>query len=353
MKKKNFLLLFVLSSVCCLADEPRWMNAEQRDMLYRNTEYYTGFAVTDVRAGENIEDAYNRARSQARTELVSSIRMSVHVETNTEMLNRVYGTDDVQTLETFHSASRQTAGASNIPGINVEVYSAPKSKTVCAFAYIQKKDLARKLEKQLIATLSKIEIVLDEAKQSATEGNKAEAKKKLAALGEQYAVVEETQCTMLAVDATLGKEDIAADEYMALRKQISALNQELNDGYAIFIQCQATLSGADYPSLQKSIKGELSEMGCHFVEEATTADWIILINAHVDEYNTTTFGSMSTYIVYAIADMTMDKTSSGKRVYEEELTQKGVHTVSYKEAGKDAYRQLLPQICQVIKQQLK
>ncbi len=93
MKKKNFLLLFVLSSVCCLADEPRWMNAEQRDLLYRNTEYYTGFAVTDVRAGENIEDAYNRARSQARAELVSSIRMSVHVETNTEMLNRVYGTD--------------------------------------------------------------------------------------------------------------------------------------------------------------------------------------------------------------------------------------------------------------------
>lgn len=349
--KRIYCLLIVLSSLCCIADEPRWMNAEQRELLYRSSEYYTGFAVTDMRAGENIEDAYNRARSQARAELVSSIRMSVHVETNTEMLNRVYGADNVQTLETFHSTSRQTAGASNIPGINVEVYSDAKAKTVCAFAYIQKKDLARKLEKQLIAALSKIEIALDEAKQSAAEGNKGEAKKKLASLGEQYAVVEETQCTMLAVDATLGKEDIAADEYVALRKQVSALNKELSEGYAMYIQCQATLSGADCPALLKGVKGNLSKAGCHFVDEPDMADWVVRINAYTEEYNVATFGNVTNYTVNATADVAIDRQATGKRVYEEELVQKGVHTMNDKEAGKEAYKKLTAQISQIIIQQ--
>lgn len=349
--KRIYCLLIVLSSLCCIADEPRWLNAEQRELLYRSSEYYTGFAVTDMRAGENIEDAYNRARSQARAELVSSIRMSVHVETNTEMLNRVYGADNVQTLETFHSTSRQTAGASNIPGINVEVYSDAKAKTVCAFAYIQKKDLARKLEKQLIAALSKIEIVLDEAKQRTAEGNKGEAKKKLASLEEQYAVVEETQCTMLAVDATLGKEDIAADEYVALRKQVSALYQELNDGYAIFIQCQATLFDANFLALLKGVKGDLSKAGCHFVDEPDMADWVVMINAYTEEYNVATFGNVTNYTVNAMADVTIDRQSTGKRVYEEELVQKGVHTMNDKEAGKEAYKKLITQISQTIIQQ--
>lgn len=350
MKRVLFLLL-VVSSLCCRADEPRWMNAELRDMLYRSSEYYTGFAVTDLRTGENVEEAYNRARNQARAELVSSIRMSVHVESSMEVLNQVYGADAAQTLETFHSASRQTAGVSNIPGINVEVYSDPKTKTVCAFAYVEKKDLAHKLERQLIATLSKIEIVLDEARQNAAQGNKGEAKKALASLKELYAVVEETQCTMLAVDATLSKEDIAADEYVALRKQAGALYQELNDGYAIFMECQAMLFDANYPALAKGVKGDLSKQGCHFVEEPDMADWVVMINAYTEEYNVSTFGNVTNYTVNATADVTIDRKSTGKRVYEEELVQKGVHTMNDKEAGKEAYKKLIAQISQIIIQQ--
>lgn len=339
--------------LCTYADAPSWLDASMRSTLYRPADYYSGFAVTDIRHGENTDAATQRATTQARSELVSSIRMSIRVENYNEIINKVYGADQVRTLETYKSASTQKAGAENIPGVQVEVYVDNNARMAYAFAYVEIRGLGRKLEKQLMATLSKIEIKLEDAKTRAANGEKGAARDILSSLPQLFEVVEETQATMLAVDATLSKDDIMQDEYALLRKQTNALNSELSDGYAICIQGKADLFGTSYPSLVNSLKGELSKQGCYFVDSESGAEWVIRIDAQAEEYNTVNFGSSSTYYAYAIATISISKMATGKCVWEDEIRQKGGHTLNYKEAAKVAYVQLESQLAQLIINQLK
>lgn len=352
--KRSFV--FILSALNCLlacSQVPAWMDAEYREAHYSADLYYSGFAVSELRGNESLDEAYTRVRLMARVELVSSIRLSVHSETQNDMINRTLGPDIAHTEETFRAHSVQKTGADNIPGVSVEVYQDIKTRSVCAFAFVEKKGLGRKLEKQLTSTLSKIELKLEDINENINNGKKEEARRQLLTIPALYDIIEETQQNMLAIDETLTKEDLQMDEYHALRAQVNALNTSIGDGNAIYIRCNATIFGSPYASLRGAIEGGLSEDACYFVESEDSSDWSVAIDAYAEEYRQTTYGNVTTYATNVIATVSITKKVNDKIVYKDEVTAKGTHTINFKEAAKDGYRALSRDIIMILKQQIK
>ena len=115
---------------------------------------------------------------------------------------------------------------------------------------------------------------------------------------------------------------------------------QLKNALTICLQADAKIFNTPYPAFQEELKGALSPLGCNFVTDPSTADWVITISAQAREYNTMTVGSVNTYFVYVDATVSITKTVTGQRVYENMFSEKGGHTLNSKEAAYVAYAEI-------------
>ena len=112
--------------------------------------------------------------------------------------------------------------------------------------------------------------------------------------------------------------------------------------------------GQNYSALKGEIEGALSPMGCTFVSSADQSDWAIYITASAREYNKIGEGTDAQYVVYIDTKLSIDKTTTGQRVYEEQLKpEKGMWTLSYEQAARDGYKQIAKKLSDSIKQQIQ
>lgn len=131
-----------------------------------------------------------------------------------------------------------------------------------------------------------------------------------------------------------------------------AIKQRLSDleyGTTYCVVCEADLFGKRYVKLGNEVKGELAASGCNFVDNPTNADIIIRIKASARKYNE----FQGAYFTYIDAAVTIDKTATGQRIFEDELSSKGAHTLSYDEAARDGYKQIKKDIVKTLKENIK
>ena len=125
------------------------------------------------------------------------------------------------------------------------------------------------------------------------------------------------------------------------------------NGINIYLSCKALMFGQNYNALKSEIQGELSQMGCTFMPGATNADWEIYITCIAREYNTVEIGGMKQYFVYVDANIIIEKTATGQRIYENAISEKGGHTHNYEQAARQAYRDISPKISVILKEQIQ
>lgn len=355
MKK---LLLFLLS-VCALTSmaqtEPNWYDADMRRSFYPDAKYFVGFAEGNRMNGESLEVASKRLKDAARTEAVSTIR--VHVQNTT--VNKALS-QRLSTMEgTFRQSAREftstttTSVDMQIPGLQVETWQNPLTGTIAAFAYIKKATLIRQLEKTITVGLTKIETSLDQVDQLVANGQKMQARDLAAKTLPQFAEVDEAQKTLAAVDENADEETLQLQETRALQNRLTGLITQLKHGINIYFECTADLFGKNYATLKAEIQGELSKLGCTFVNSASESDWAIYVNAPAREYRKTDYGSTSSYFSYVDANIVVDKTTTGQRIFEDQISEKGGHTMNYEQAARDAYKNISPKISEIIKNQIQ
>lgn len=148
------------------------------------------------------------------------------------------------------------------------------------------------------------------------------------------------------------------DEYRIQRyltqvnEQEQAIKQKLSDleyGTTYCIVCEADLFGKRFIKLANEVRGNLSASGCNFVDIPSNADYVIRIKASARKYNEFQ-GAFFTYIDAAV---TIDKTATGQRIFEDEVQVKGAHTLSYDEAARDGYKQITKEITKLLKENIK
>lgn len=344
------ILLFVAQLLSAQSSPaPDWTDTHRREMMYPASTYYTGFAFAHLEKGESVEATSARLKNSARAEVVSSIVVTVN-QTTERYLENQQRDQSVQTTDIFRSGTITESGIKDIPGMSIDTWHNAKTGDVMAFAYVKTTDLLRKLGKRITVNTTKIEMGLATISDMVANGNKSEAKQQLMAINSIFSDIENDQKVMLAIDGTLEDEDIALSKVNNLRKQYQQWQNELKNGIAIYLTCQADMFGNNYPILANTIKGELSKGGVSFVNAPDLADWAIYIKAKAREYNAHTNGDYTTYFTQTEATITIDKVATGQRIYEDALSEKGGHTKNYTEAARDGYKQIAPKLSAVINQ---
>ena len=350
--RKLSTLLFAVLSMAAVAQVPDWVNPVAREEIYPAGVYYTGFASATVSKGEDKENVYERVRQNARVEAVASIQVSVEQTVERYMQNvQAHGEASTTDIMTSHAATHTSI--KDMPGLRVELWENPKTGDVCAFAWVKTANLSRQLIRRIAANHAKAEVEMESIGAMVERGDKMQAKNSLPKIQTLLDDIENDQRVMLSIDAGVTDEDLAIGETNLLKKRYQALRADLKNGITIYLICNAYMFGQTYNALKGEIQGALSPMGCTFVRTDVGADWVITVTATAREYHKSDFGNVSTYFAYVDAKISIDKGVTGQRVYEDAISEKGGHTLSFEQAARQAYQDLSPKLSAIIKEQIR
>lgn len=346
---------FVLVLPTLAQTTPNWYDADMRSSFYPAGQYFTGYAEGQRRSGESIETAQKRIKDAARVEAVSTIRVHVQNTTVNQALSQSLRTMDGtfrQSVREFSSATR-TSVDMEIPGLQIESWQNPQNGTIATFAYVKKNALIRQLEKKITIGLTKIETALDQIDQLISNGQKMQARTVAEETLPLFFEVDEAQQLLAAVDDSADEESLQLQETRTLQHRLTEHIAQLKNGINIYLSCKALMFGQHYTALKGELQGELSKIGCTFMPGASGSDWQIYVTCTAREYNTVNIADMKQYFVYVDAQIIVEKTATGQRIYENSISEKGGHTLGYEQAARQAYRDISPRISQIIKEQIQ
>ena len=355
--KRIFILLLSVLSLTAFAQQPNWVDEGQRASNYPKSKYFTGFVEGQKSSKEQPEAAIERLKSAARVEALSTIRAHVQSETTSNVYNETLETMDAWEEKMYESLNIRTSikVEMEIPGLQVEAWRNPQNGTILAFAYVKKSSLIKQLEKKITVCLTKIESAMDQLDQQIAAGQKMQARDAAPKILPQFHELDEAQKILAAVDEDAEEESLQLLPTRALRGRLTQIIADLKNGINIYLSCNAKMFNTNYTALKGEIQGELSKLGCTFVNSAAQSDWAVYVDASAREFNTSTVGGFSSYYVYIDAKISIDKTATGQRIYEEQLEPvKGSWTTNYVDAARyDGYKQISPIISAAIKKQIQ
>ena len=354
MKKLLFLLLSALS-LTIMAQQPNWYDANQRAVSYPKGSYFSGIAYGEVRSNESAGAAMEKLKVAARTEAVSTISVQVKNETELHTHDESFQSIDdwSETIRETYDSKTKTIVNLEIPGLQVEAWKNPSSNEVVAFAYIKKSTLARQMDKQVTAGLTRIETILENTEQLIAQGQKLEARENIKKAFPHFQEVEQAQRILIVADPMSDAESLQLAETKNLQNRLIRIIAELKNGINIYLSCTADMFGTNYSTLKSEIQGELSKIGCTFVMNASQADWAVYVKAPARQYNASTYGNVTTYFAYVDANIAIEKMATRQRIYENQISEKGGHTINYEQAARQAYRDISPKISKIIKEQIQ
>lgn len=350
------LVCWAMTAVSAFAQmPPTWSDYDMRQLEYPDSEYFTGYAEGAPTGNERPEIGTQRLKDAARVEALSTIRIHVKNNTTNNALSQTLRSNEGtfrQSIREFTSSTTTTVDM-KIPGLQIESWRNPQTGTIAAFAYVKKSTLIRQLEKQITVALTKVEMSLDQVDQLIATGQKLQARSAAEKALPLFTEVDEAQKLLVAVDTEATEETLMLSETRQLQQRLMAMVAHLKNALTICIQCDASIFGANYPTLSSILQGHLSKLGCNFVSDPSVADWVVVIQASAREYSTVLTGNIATYFVYVDATVSVRKAVTNQLVYEDMLTEKGGHTHNYHQAAREAYRYLTPKICKAVEEQVK
>lgn len=337
MNKKLLLIFLSLSALCnAKTDYPEWMNAERRESLFPSTAYYSGFAVAEMGRDETMEDAVERAKQGAFGNLMSKISVIVQHHAS-DTLKDVVENDRAYSQSIYSSVTILSTRMAEIPGIEVKTFVNKQSGIAAVMAYVPKAGLSQKLQRQLIAQMTRVNIRIEDAENFINAGNKTMANDAVTNARMALGMADDTRRTLIAIDPVVSSEQLLDDEWRVAEMKIIALESELNRSVKVCLRC--TLDGSEDNSLTRMLSGELYKNGCILADPVEQAEWNIEISASTAPYNKVEMGDYLFFFSYATATLKISG-PDGKQYYSDEMKSKGCHTKDYDYASAAALQQL-------------
>ena len=326
------------------------INAQSYPIEWRT--YTSDGYFHDIESGindEKIPDAQfkNNLLEIARVNLAKQIQVKVN-EVSQMSKNVVNGSADI------HYVSRRSFSTD----VDMKISRSKSHVDITSgknfvIVYINKEEACRYYENDVNMLLSQIDNSITIADNYITTGFKSKAQTEL---NNALSLFDKS------ADLFFWLNVYGMPEYH-LRQYSEQLNQkeqtvksklgELEYGTTYCVVCNADNFGRKYYKLTNEIKGDLSESGCNFVDDPDAADYVIYINASSREYNTVLTGNTTAYFSYVDASISIDKVATSQRIFEDEISVKGSHTLSFEEAGRDGYRKIRKEISKMLKENIK
>lgn len=219
--------------------------------------------------------------------------------------------------------------------------------------FINKKEACDYYEREIKMLMGRIDNQIAIADNYISSGFKAKAKTELQNALKMF-VESDDMFFWLNI---FGLSDYQIQQYSTqIQEKERTVKSELADleyGTSYCIICTADSFGKVYPKLKNEIKGDLSASGCNFVDDPDLADYVIHIDASAREYNKMTNAGGMAYFTFIDAAVSIDKVTTSQRIYEDEISVKGSHTLSYDEAARDGYKKIRKEISKMLKENIE
>ena len=341
MKKVLAIVLLLL-----LGLSAKTQNYPMEWSKYTNNGYFF-----DIESGSNSQKMdetkfRNDLLDLARANLSKQIQVKVEEESQLDK-TAIDGETNIH-----YSSSRRFTTDLDLKLAKTESHTDLVSGQFFAIAYINKQEACQYYENELQMLLSKVDNAFQIAENYVQQDFKTKAKNEL-----QQVLLE-----LDSAEELFFWFNIFGMPELQLQQHVSQVHQaeqslkteiaELEHGTTYCIICTADNFGKPYPKLEKEVKGELSASGCSFTDDPTTADYVIRIEASAREYNKANIAGTVAYFAYVEAALSIEKNATGQRILEDEISEKGSHTISYEEASCKGYKTISKKISKLLKENL-
>ncbi len=278
----------------------------------------------------------------ARTQLAQTVQVRVRDEAvlRRESLNGQ--------AHTAYSAETRFSTEVDLRFVETESRYDPVSKKGYAIAYIEKQAARRYYQAELQVLFGKLENARSLASNYVATGFKSKAKECLVEVLPVFGQLE-TPFFWLGFFG-MPQDEISGyvERRNAMEQEIRQMIADLEHGNRIYLSCSAYLGAQPYNKLGNELKGVLSAQGCSFVSSPEQADWVIEVSASSRDYNRHESGGYATYFSYVDAEVVIDKGATRQRIFTDEISVKGGHTLNFIEAARAAYKEVAQKIGKVI-----
>jgi len=332
--KRVILLILCLTSFNIVKSqkEPAWMKQSWRTEQYPSNVFITGFAQDEKNSNETVAEATERIKDLARTDLSESILASVQ-SVSENYSQSIMVNDSENFTENFKYETKISTNL-EINGIRVESYV--KNNLVYGFAFANKYEIIGYYKANLNMQVQQIEGFIKTALELEKNNEKNKAKEEFNKTLPVFTEVTKSQGILSAVDKSITDEDLKMQNTMKLYNDVVQANARLAQGVIVYIVTEENLFGNTSTAIENNLKAILAENGCRFTKDENEYDWKVIINATSREYNF----SNNVYFSFVDAEVKLFKAPSDKHVYQNEFSQKGAHSKSYRDAAEKAYNEI-------------
>lgn len=336
----SIILALLIFNKLSAQSEPAWMLEVWRTEQYPSNVFITGFAQDNINKSESIADATERIKDLARANLSESILSSVQSVNDSYKQSILEGGNE-EIKETFKSEIKVSSSL-EINGVRVESFV--KENMVYGFAHANKYEIIGYYKANLSMYIQQIEGYIKTGTELEDNREKSKAKEEFAKALPIFDNIKEAQGILSAVDKNISDDELKMQTTMKLYNDVIQANARLAQGIIVFITTKEDVFGDETKDTEIGLKAILAENGCRFTKVESEADWKIEINASSREYNY----SNNVYFSYVDANVSLFKAPSEKHVYQNEFSQKGAHSKSYKAAANKAYKDVSLKISEKI-----
>lgn len=314
--------------------------------------YTTDAYFHDIEHGSNSQNLSeakfkNDLLDLARTNLSKQIQVRV-AEVSQMNKNVVDGRSSI-----LYTSIRNVSTDIDMQLAETRTHFDPASEKWYAIVYINKEAACNYYNNDIQMRISNISSALRIADNYISTGFKAKAKAELQNAMPQLEGAGKSFFWLNVFGMPQYQLQPLLDEMNRLEQTVKAKLAELEHGITYCVVCNADNFGKKYTKLQNEVKGELSATGCNFVDDPAVADYIIRIEASAREYNKMNTAGGSAYFTYVDAAVAIDKNATGQRIFEDEISVKGSHTLGFEEAARDGYKKVSKEISNLLKDNVK
>lgn len=322
---------------------PDWLDEEWRNMRFSSETYLVGFACNEFLHGTSLQDAMQKAKIGAQTDLSQKI----YVRISSVLQNEIMATSSdgqYSEKEYFFNQSVLESNA-EVVGMKTELYYDSQTKLVYALAYANKHELIGYHKNSLVMTILQIEEFLKTARILESSGEKAKSRQQCNATNNLFDKARYVQNLLVALNADITKEELHQQKTEQLYHELVQMAARLSQGVFVYIKNDENLLGISVDIVANKLKGVLAKEGCSFVDDEQQADFIIKLNV-----STRTIGNENAVPVFCYGDVVVELYCNHKQkvIYHDELSQKGGSN-SYERAGRKAFENVAAVIAERIK----
>jgi len=304
---------------------PAWIQDEWRSARYPAAEWYTGFAMENVKSNPN-KEKYKAVEKYAQNSLSESITVQIQGTTVIETVVENTWTEVIKKHST-----QKIKSTSNAFLAKMETYSwfDKKDGILYGFAAVKKKDLADFYRLNISSMFSFAEKEFALANSLAEQGKKKMALDKIYAIEDSLKNVGNWGFLLLVVDSD---SSYRAKERDFLQTAL-AMKMRLKDATAIYLD----VSGHD----AELLSAQMQESGCNcaIVANREKADYHVTVRAKLSRCTEASGGAV---FCYANAAITVDDIKFHKSVNVKVPEAKGGWTRGDKDkATEEAFKKLI------------